>query len=256
MMQQATWRPAASGFTSGRRPQVGQILAFNFEAWRVLDITDVLPLDPAAQQYIVGLRRLFAGVETGKRHIMTVTEGPAPDPTRFKPGFLDANPDYRRGRSPYFDVLPEHYSVCARCGDVQPCREVWAERQGKAAMDEMARFDDPSVCPACQEVITLRQKTLALPNIISIMGGKVNFHAGRYQCVRYAADYEKRLLKAGAVTALTLSCDGRLIQHRDGTLECLNLDCPNVGIEHHNFMHCQYRSHGCSRLECQLWVAS
>lgn len=250
------WRPQHASPSYGLRPHVGDIMALNFEAWRVLDITDVLPLDPSAQQYIIGARKLIGGQETGERHIITITEGPAPDPSLYKAGYLEANPERRRGRSPFFDILPEHYSVCARCGDVQPCRDVYNDTQVDRALKELERYDDPSVCPACNEVITLRQKTLQLPNVVSPAGGMVTFHAGRWRCVSSAASYEKRVLAAGVIEKLTLSCSGRLIQHVDRSLECLDLDCPGVNAHHDSFEQCRYRSHGCPRLECSLGATS
>jgi hypothetical protein len=249
------WRPYQSTSSSGLRPHVGDIIASEFAGWRVVDITDVLPLDPQAQQYIIGVRKLVGGEESGKRHILTVTEQPAPDPSIYREGYLDENPERRRGRSPSFNLLPEHYSICAKCGDVQPCREVYNDAQVDYALDELKKYDDPSVCPACSEVITLRQKTLQLPNVVSPAGGTVTYHSGRWRCVRAAADYEKRVLAAGAIDHLTMSCTGRLIEHVDRTLECLDLDCPGTEAQHGSFEHCRSRSHGCPRLECSLGVA-
>ena len=251
MIYAGKWRASGSSGLYGKRPTPGQILAVDFRAWRVLDIVDVLPIDTERPEYILGVAPIAQGGSEGKRHILTVRERPATR-SRFDGGALYVG---SAGGSPNFDVLDEHFSVCGKCGDVQPCREVWAEAQGAHAVKELMRFDDPSACPACQEPITLRQKTVALPNVVSPLGGTVTFHA-RQRCLHSAVMYEKRVLKAGAIPALTLSCGGRLIEHVDGTLECLDLDCPDVNAAHGNYEQCRYRSHGCPRLECQIAVAS
>jgi len=251
MIHRGTWRAHGSTGLYGKRPTPGHILAINFRAWRVLDIVDVLPIDPERPEYILGVAPISGDGSEGDRHILTVRERSA-KPSRFEGGEFYIG---STGGSPNFDVLDEHFAVCGRCGDVQPCREVWAEAQGAHAVEELMRFDDPSVCPACQEPITLRQKTVALPNVVSPLGGIVTLHT-RLRCLRSAIGYEKRVLKAGAIPALTLSCDGRLIHHVDDTFECLNLDCPDVHAAHGHYERCQYRSHGCPRLECQIAVAS
>jgi len=251
MIRQGKWNPIGSTWLYGKRPAVGQILALDFRAWRVLDVVDVLPIDPEKPEYILGLAPITAGGVEGKRHILTIQERPAV-PSRFENGAIIAG---TRGGGPIFDVLDEHFSVCGQCGDVQPCREVWAERQGQYAVEELMRFDDPSVCPVCREVVTLRQKTVTLPNIVSPLGGFVTFHS-RSRCLGSAIRYEKRVLAAGAISSLSLSCDGRLIEHVDHSLECLNLECPGVNVAHGNYEQCRYRSHGCPRLECQLGMTS
>ena len=240
-MTRARWKPSGGSSTYGKRPEVGKIIGLDFRAWRVLDITDVLPIDPEAPEYILGVAPLLADTTQGERHIMTVREHPPR---------MDGN-TYIVGGGPWFDILPEHYSVCGRCGDVQPCREQWAEAQAASGMRELMRFDQPGICPACEEPITLRQKSIDLPNVVSPLGGIITFHQ-RWRCLESAARYEQRVLAAQKITKLTLSCPGRLIRHRDQTLECLDLECPNTAAIHHNFQQCYTRSHGCPRLECQI----
>jgi hypothetical protein len=215
------WFPFQSTGLYGKRPEVGQIIAADFKAWRVIDVTDIPGTETGYE-----VRMIPLGVADPQRHMVQVEDR--------------AN----------FEVLPEHYAVCATCGDVVPCREVVGERRAVEAVEELERYDDPSVCPACNEVFTLRQKTITLPNVISPFGGEVTFHR-RSRCLSSAASYEKRVAKITG-RPLTLSCDGRLMLHRDGTLECLDLDCPDIHAYHGSYEQCRYRSHGCPRLECQL----
>lgn len=64
-----------------------------------------------------------------------------------------------------WDVLPEHYWICAACGELPPCRhaeaEQIAEQQGAAAE---ALMEIPSGhCLGCGEFITSRQRATRFP---------------------------------------------------------------------------------------------
>ena len=240
-------------YDAHRRPLPGQILAVNFNAWRVLAVVDLASETTEhglKRDYRVDVAQILPGGAEGDLQVISTWDYEIyPERPHSKtPGVT--LPAMIRG--PHWQLLPEHFSVCSRCADVQPCREQVRDAEVDRALDELERFDNPSMCPACTEPITLRQKTLALPNVISPAGGTVTFHAGRHACRYTAASYEKRVLAAGLIPKLTLSCPGRLIQHQDDSLECLDLDCPNVEAQHGHYQRCYTRTHGCSRLECQL----
>lgn len=235
MIRQGPWVPKRATALYGKRPAVGQILGSHFQAWRVVRVDDVLPIDPDSPQYIIQVVPIMAGGAEGEKHGMTVTE------RRMPSGDL---------RSPTFHVLEEHFDVCGRCGDVQPCREEWAKAQGRHAARELDRFTRPGFCPACEEPITLRQKTIELANVVTPFGGTILFHHRR-KCLSDAIRYEERVhQETGA--PLTLSCKGRIIHHEDDTRECLDPDCPGTSARHREYMRCYIRSHGCPRLECQI----
>lgn len=235
MIIEGRWRAHHTTGLYGKRPTPGQIIALDFTAWRVKEIRDVLPLDTENPQYIIEAVPLDRTGEEGEVHILTVTE-PA-------------------GRKRSWDLLPEHYVVCGKCGDLPPCREVWADKQAQYAAERLDRYDNPGFCPACQEPISLRQKTFDFPNIVSPLGGTVTFHR-RDRCFSSACRYEEQLVAAGVLKHTTLTCKGNLIKHRDGTREChlphFEDECPGSDAYHGSWQLCAYRSHGCPRLECNL----
>ena len=248
MIRADAWHAHSAEYSRRHRPEVGEILAVQFAAWRVLDVeTPGIFLEPGVRQYVIGAAQILAGGELGKRHIMTCKER-VHDPAPYTPHALSIGANVS---GPLFQVLKEHYSICGKCGDVQPCREVFGDRQADVLVAEFKRYEMPGICPACEEPITLRQKSIDMPNIVNPLGGVVTFHA-RSRCVHAAVNYERRLLTAGVIKSVKLSCTGMLIRHRDDTLACLDLDCPDVNASHGNYSMCQYRSHGCPRFECAV----
>lgn len=216
-----SWSPSGAHVQYGPPPDVGTLIAFRFRAWRIAEVRE------RGDKFRVYLRPPEPQFDLAEHNY------PVTAPARCR-----------------WDILPEHYGVCVKCGDLQPCREVFAERQGKSAMAEFDRYDRPGVCPACEEVVTHRQKSVTLQNVISPVGPLVIFHR-RGRCLSSAITYERRVIAATGGKA-TLSCAGTLIGHTDGSRECLDLECPGTDVSHGTYMACYYRSHGCPRLECQL----
>lgn len=112
---------------------------------------------------------------------------------------MDKRADVRRAclRRSYWRVLPEHYSVCAKCGDLQPCREEVQAAQAARAMKEMVRFEMAGICPACQKPVSSRQRSLTFPdNLFVPAGPPVTYHVGRRECVGHARVYERLWVEA------------------------------------------------------------
>lgn len=123
-------------------------------------------------------------------------------------------------------VLGDHYSVCASCGELSPCREYVASRNrdyvANKANEKLERDLQilPGCCWACGEVITQRQKSISLEgeNVDLPGGPPVHFHL-REKCRYDAREYEKRWAALDPRRRLTLSCPGKVIYHVDG-MEC------------------------------------
>ncbi|MYU20760.1 hypothetical protein [Streptomyces sp. SID8352] len=64
-----------------------------------------------------------------------------------------------------WNVLPEHYMVCASCGELPPCRQEEAERYAdrQAAQAEVLMDIPPGHCLGCGEHITTRQHATRFP---------------------------------------------------------------------------------------------
>lgn len=155
----------------------------------------------------------------------------------------------------FVDVLSEHYMVCAKCGQLPPCAEVWNEHVANQVTERAARYETAGVCPACEEPVTNRQRMIRVEeNIVVPLGPPVTFHARR-KCEHAAVEYDKRVAKATG-RAPDLSCSSMQIRHADGLRECDNADCPGQHVYHHGFARCYAATaEGCSRIECQGWAA-
>lgn len=176
------WRPQDANFRVNAEP--GSIVAFNFKPWRVIDIrTGVEHRDhPGITYTVYRLRPIDAGD--------------------------CADRDEHRGWTPRSlgpIVLNDHYGLCVHCGELLPCREIMAARAAADAAREMARFDTPGVCPACQEPVTHRQahETFSA-NVMVPLGPPVTFHAGRRACRAEMEQYRQRLAEESTQMTLDL----------------------------------------------------
>lgn len=131
----------------------------------------------------------------------------------------------------------EHYPICATCHEPLPCREQMAQEISEAAAERFERFTMAGVCPACQEPVSSRQKSLTWEDNAVVPGGPpVTFHlrancwgsAQRYELQWVAADPNRRTHK--------LTCFGHLSQHYDGTWSCTKLDeCAGEYAQHKSY---------------------
>lgn len=101
-----------------------------------------------------------------------------------------------------WDVLPEHYAVCASCGELPPCREEEIEQETASRMMETLRLMAirPGACMGCGETIGGRQKLVSFPgpNLWrpDLPDGTVRFHA-RQECYGWVRDYREQWEAAG-----------------------------------------------------------
>lgn len=134
-------------------------------------------------------------------------------------------------------VLPEHYAVCRRCGELPPCREVHntaiADRAAERFEEQMAIM--PGCCHACHEPITSRQKMHRFtgPNLVrpDLGDGSAVFHL-RDSCRSGLRAYDERWAAAEPGRRRGFYCDGNLTHHHGGTTACSNLECPSSEVRH------------------------
>jgi hypothetical protein len=225
------WWPNGANADSGRkRPNVGDIVAHDFRPWRVMDVRDS-PLQDGEPTYY------------------------QPYMLHLRPAHLDtwqtAMNEDKHGRvvSHRWPILDEHYPVCVKCGDLTPCREVTADKTAAASIERASRYETAGVCPACEEVVTHRQKSITWQqNMVAILGPPVTFHL-RSKCWHSAWDYERSLLAQDPNVKRRLHCGGHLTNHGDGTYECSNgVECPGPSTWHQSMRVCEcHRPHvnGC-----------
>lgn len=161
------WLPRDSDHGADVEP--GRIVAYRYLPWRLISKTlDTRPTATPTRE---------------KRYIYVIR------PVDIDPTVAAHSKDLHLVGSGYrpFPVLHEHYGLCVHCKELLPCRATIAERIAKRAASQMARYETPGVCPACQEPVTHRQASETFPNVMVPIGPPVTFHAGRRAC-RHAMD--------------------------------------------------------------------
>ena len=130
--------------------------------------------------------------------------------------------------------LPEHYAICRCCQQLPPCQQVYTDAIYQQSQANAARYETAGVCPACQEVVTDRQRSfLFATNLYVPLGPQVVFHA-RQRCRSVAIRYDEHLAqREGRQPAL--SCSGLLVHHWAKPASCTNDNCPGEGADHGRF---------------------
>jgi hypothetical protein len=238
------WRPL--GTDNERRPEAGRIVAWRHMAWRVVECAPVPEADWSQKD-----RETVATYKPGWRAEYapwTVVIRPAAI-TGDDPRGRDSDVHLRvpAGWHYGFDTYPdEHYPVCAQCGEPVPCRETKARELTEAASRKADRYSLPGVCPACQEMITARQKVLTFgENLYVPFGPEVTFHVGRRDCCHSAAEYEKKWAEMAPGRITTLSCPGHVWMHADGAECSEGDDCRGLKTEHAHRQSCDHRCLRC-----------
>lgn len=248
------WRPEGVVREYGRRrPSVGDLVAYDYRAWEVTHVR-VEDFDGGDQErvsvyrpeyrdemrpYIVTLRRIHGAPherENSRQEIGLRIRA-------FTYGGFDR---YENGRVP----------LCSCHGEPWPCAESDQQRQAAKelakAERELSRI--PGCCPACDEPVTSRQKSITFggPNVRNPLAEGPTYHL-RLKCRSAAAAYEDAWVAdepGRARSLLTLRCGGTVIVHHDGTAECFGAedsDCPSVYAQHRRYSACYIQSHGCGR---------
>lgn len=242
-----TWRPAQSGGHLRDWPEPGELVAVNRTPYRVVEVRARELVDWSAESRDEWEASGF------------------PEPWQYAPHALVCQP-VTGGRPVHFSVnrrhlwshvhrLPEHYAVCAQCGELAPCMETTSAQQAAVEMERFERLANilPGCCWSCGEPITSRQHALTYdgPNVwMPTAPEGVRFHERR-ACLSAATRYENDWAAADAArrrTLLTLACAGTLTVHADGSAECYGAessDCPTIHARHRGYQACFTLTHGC-----------
>lgn len=244
------WAPSYDNLRDGLRgfiPKVGDLIAWRYASWRVLEADEVREVDLSDED------RERAGFADTDR------DGNPVHPIRVKAalpwnivlchetGPLLLKNDERTQRLhdgrrtgharywPYrsrWHILREPYRACSCHGHVWPCQEI--DQAAWAAVDA-AKFERveaghaDGVCFACREPISIRQKFLKFPEPSRLLPGAPGptFHAGRRDCWYAAEQYERsgRLAENPDVARLA-SCPGiRFIHEKHGMPPAQRVEC-------------------------------
>lgn len=253
-MTAPNWQPAHVTHFRRGRPAVGDIVALDHRAW---EVTHVVDADPTPhEQERLDLYTLPTGKDGLRPYRVTLRRlhGPPHEhendhseiAARVAANAFDPLPKYPHGRVP----------LCSCCGHPWPCLESdqqhQAEKELKEAEKALALL--PGCCPACDEPVTSRQRSITFggANIRNPLAEGPTFHLRR-KCRHDAARYEEAWVAAEPGrkrSLLTLRCKGTVIVHGDGTGECFGADgsdCPSIYANHRAVAACYLQSYGCGR---------
>jgi len=184
----------------------GVLVVWDRQPWRVIEVTE-RPIDLWGAKYEKAFEEDLAGWERYPNHrnkpekttwvgrpvavVIQLDGQPADKPLHL------IGPAHHR-----WDVLPEHYAICSRCGELPPCRHEEAEREADIAMAHAeVLMDIPAGhCLGCGEAITSRQKAVRFPgpNLWrpDLANGSAVFHA-RQECSDPVYRYRKQFEESG-----------------------------------------------------------
>ena len=241
------WAPSYDNRNgNSRRLQDGDLVAWRYGAWRVIETCTVEDVDLSERSR----QRLYdwvGGFVPEARESRLAQARPQDvvlchesGPLLLKPG--EPNQTLHDGRRTVhfrswplrhtWNVLPDPYRTCSCHGHIWPCQEI--DRNVLAAhharkMNRLMATADPGVCAHCLEPISTRQKSLTFPEPSRFVPGAPGptFHAGRASCWGAAEDYERtgRLADNPEVVRLA-SCPGIRFLHESTSLRAeQRLEC-------------------------------
>jgi hypothetical protein len=240
------WYPL--GTRNETRPSVGQIIAWRHAAWRVIESGPVPEVDWSDndRKRLTHLRPEFVSRNIPWTIIVRPVRITADDP-RSRDHDVHLGLPARSFTG--IDAYPnEHYPVCSICGEPLPCREEMAREEAEKETRRADRYSMPGVCPACEEPVTARQKTVNFEENLRVPAGPpVTFHR-RGQCVGSAVRYEQEWAAADPDRRTTrLSCSGHIHHHLDGPECSQDPVCPGAKVPHRSAAWCHARSGACAR---------
>lgn len=245
------WQPTRDNLCEwygSARPEVGDLIAWRYAAWRVHDIRPYLDVDLTDEQqeklarsaaHLTGERRAKALLRHRPFHLILRHEsGPLIIQAGEARGFRRLHDGTREisftswPHTTTWARLTEPYRTCSCHGHIWPCQEIdrnaVAQHQTQA-MNKLMATAEPGVCAHCLEAITTRQRTLTFPEPSRLVPGAPGptFHAGRSECWSAAEKYERtgRLADNPDIARLA-SCPGiRFIHEKHGMPADQRVEC-------------------------------
>jgi hypothetical protein len=241
------WAPSYDNCDRNRRRlQEGDLVAWRYGAWRVIEtrVVDDADLSDRSRRHLYDWVGGFAPEARESRlaqaRPQVVVLCHESGPLLLKPS--EANQTLHDGRRtihfrswPHrhtWNVLAEPYKTCSCHGHIWPCQEI--DRAALAAhdaakMDRLMATAQPGVCAHCLEPVSTRQKFMTFPEPSLFVPGAPGptFHAGRGACWAAAEEYERggRLADDPDVVRLA-SCPGiRFIHEAHGMPADRRLEC-------------------------------
>lgn len=221
------------------KPEPGQLVVMSHKVYRVIELNPVPEVDWTDED-----------AATMRRYAPEFRDEFVPYYIVLRPVEVDSDDVKARSHDKHYRVSAgsryrwpvyrtEHYPVCVKCHEPVPCREELGRREAEQAVAKMSRYEDPGLCPSCQEPFTRRQKTHRFTQNIEIPGGSpVTFHMRR-QCFSGAYQYEERLAKLDPNYVPQLFCTGAVTNHNDGTYECTAGEkCAGPTVNHQSYQTC------------------
>lgn len=146
----------------------GVLVIWDRKPYRVIELAE-RPLDLWGEEHEKRYAEAFEAWEKYGR-------GDRPEKTtwRERPYVFVLQPDGKPHEKPLhligpanhsWDVLPEHYWICAACGELPPCRHEIAEQEAdrQAAAADVLMDIPPGHCLGCGEFVTARQQATRFP---------------------------------------------------------------------------------------------
>lgn len=256
------WTPVLREDPNDRRqdrPPVGHLIALNRKPYRITGFEEISSGNWTEEDWEEYNRPRGWALQVGRSF-------PDPDDWEERPCtmLLVAVPTPPGGGEPLsavirpyifrpsgWDLLPEHYAVCASCGELAPCRELEKAR----AMEVAAVYANQKLerdlsildgcCWSCGEVITHRQKRIEFEgDNADLPGGPAAVFHLREKCRGDARRYEERWAKLDGSRRSRLSCPGKVIYHLDG-MECTeDPHCPGEQAQHNSGMSNHRQGYG------------
>ncbi|MBP2341052.1 hypothetical protein JOF41_007306 [Saccharothrix coeruleofusca] len=234
-------------------PEVGDLVAWNHAAWRVVEVNPV-PEDMWTDEEHRNVRLYKPTAGTRVLPVRVVLR-PAHLGDDVRTRHRDKHIRHRHGME-WFVFPTEHYPICARCHEPLPCREQLAAREAEAVIKRMNRYTMPGVCPSCEQPVTIRTKVRTFDENLEMPGGPpVTFHVGRSNCRWDAAAYEKRWVAQDPTNRRTeLSCPGTVTRHNDRSYECTEgRGCRGPVAFHRAYQSCGDKSCCQGVFDCHPW---
>lgn len=227
------WSPdrwtASSRSTDTFRPEVGQILAWRYATWRVVEVRvrGDADLTDEDRQALTGYKPEYRDQKRPYTLVLRHERGPVlvEKPQTLHDGSKTVHLGVKAAAHHRWHVLDERYALCVCHGHPYPCQDFAAERIAEDEAERMGRLLDshaPGVCASCREPITTRAKSLTFPEPSVLVPGAPGptYHANRWQCWRSARMYElDKRLPAYPNAVRIASCPGLLFVHEAGGWE-------------------------------------